>query len=126
MSATKEKLHDVIEKGMRKLESISEIKLKLNSGKKLNCSETHLILEELKGNKYIDLLLKQKENLLLIMGKLNKARKESVSALNGGSGAVSLNMFAAEMQEVVSNQITDLDNKISEIAELDSIYYGVS
>lgn len=111
---------------MKKLESISEIKLKLNLGEKLNCSETHLILDELKGNKYIDLLLKQKENLLLIMEKLNKVRKESVSSLNGGSGSVGLNTFATEMQELVSNQITDLDNKISEIAELDSVYWSVS
>ena len=111
---------------MKKSESISEIKLKLNLGEKLNCSESYVILNELKGNKYISLLLKQKENLLLIMEKLNKARKKSVSRLNGGSGDVGLNMFATEMQELVSNQITDLDNKISEIAELDSVYWGLS
>jgi len=111
---------------MKNLESISEIKLKLNLGEKLNCSETHILLCELKGDKYINLLLKQKENLLLIMEKLNKARKDSVSRLNSGSGAVALNNFATEMQELVSNQITDLDNKLSEIVELDSIFWGVS
>jgi len=111
---------------MKKLESISEIKLKLKLGEKLNCSESHIIIDELKGNKYIILLLKQKENLLLIKEKLNKARKESVSSLNGGSGSAGLNFFATEMQELVSNQIVDLDNKISEIAELDSVYWSVS
>ena len=111
---------------MKKLETISEIKLKLKLGEKLNCSESHIVLNELKGDKYINLLLKQKENLLIIMEKINKERKDSVSAMNGGSGSIGLNYFATEMQELVSNQITDLDNKISEIAELDSIYWGVS
>ena len=72
---------------MKKLETISEIKLKLKLGEKLNCSESHIVLNELKGDKYINLLLKQKENLLIIMEKINKARKDSVSAMNGGSGS---------------------------------------
>ena len=108
---------------MKKLENITEIKTKLNLGEKLNCSETYTLLEELKGNRYIDLLIKQKENLLIILEKLNKAKKQSVSSLNGGNGLASLNYFATEMIDLVSNQILELDNKLSEISELDSKYY---
>lgn len=34
-----------------KVETVVGIKTKLNLGEKLNCSETHVLLEELKGNK---------------------------------------------------------------------------
>ena len=108
---------------MKKLENITEIKTKLNLGEKLNCSETHVLLEELKGCKYVNLLIKQKENLLIIIEKLNVAKKQSVSSLNGGNGSITLNYFATEMIDLVSNQLLELDNKLSEIAELDSEYY---
>lgn len=108
---------------MIELETIVGIKTKLNLGEKLNCSETHVLLEELKGNKYVDLLIKQKENLLIIIEKLKEAKKQSASSLNGGNGSISLNYFATEMIGLVSNQILELDNKLSEIAELDSKYW---
>lgn len=108
---------------MTELETIVGVKTKLNLGEKLNCSETHVLLEELKGNKYVDLIIKQKENLLIIIEKLNEAKKQSASSLNGGNGSVSLNYFAVEMIDLISNQILELDNKLSEIAELDSNYW---
>lgn len=108
---------------MKKEETISEIKLKINLGEKLNASESKILIDELKGNKYIELLLNELEFLLVIKEKLNKAKKDSVHSLNGGNGDCGLNLFATEMQLLISNNISDLDNKISEIAELDSIYF---
>lgn len=108
---------------MKKIENITEIKTKLNLGEKLNCVESHMLLEELKGNKYVDLLIQQKENLLIIIERLNVAKKQSISRLNGGNGSIGLNYFATEMIDLVSNQILELDNKLSEIAELNSNYW---
>lgn len=107
---------------MEQLENIIEIKTKLNLGEKLNCIENHILLEELKGNKYVNLLIQQKENLFIIIEKLNKVKKQSVSRLNGGNGNAGLNYFATEMIDLVSNQILELDNELSEIAELNSNY----
>lgn len=102
----------------------TEIKIKLLLGEKLSISESQNLLEELKANKYVDLLIKQKDNLLIIIDKFNKAKKNSRSSLNGGSGNIGLNYFSTDMIDIVSKQLEDLDNEIASIAELESNYWA--